>query len=109
MWNANFFIVNFLVGSHTIFTSGTFCLFAAFVLNTLQSAAVAGPKRLSSVTYKQLNLSLVGAGGWMLLGMAWSAYIGLQALPVLLPYALIGSSLVAVGYTGYRTGAAYKP
>ena len=41
-WNANFFIVNYLIGSSTILACGTFCLFGAFILNALQSAAVAG-------------------------------------------------------------------
>eukprot|EP00667_Euglena_gracilis_P008333 EG_transcript_8440 len=109
LWQANFFIVNYLVGSSTVFTSGSFCVFLAVVMNALQAAAVAGPKRLSSDTYKQLNLSCLASGLWMLLAMAGTLSIGFSDAFTFLVWSAISLGLVAVGGAGYMAGSDYKP
>eukprot|EP00668_Euglena_longa_P039379 GGOE01050708.1.p4 GENE.GGOE01050708.1~~GGOE01050708.1.p4 ORF type:complete len:120 (+),score=38.24 GGOE01050708.1:504-863(+) len=109
LWKANFFIVNYLIGSSTVFTSGSFCTFLAVVMNALQAAAVAGPKRLSSDTYKQLNLSCLASGLWMLFALADTLSLGFSDIPTFILWSVIGVGVMLVGGAGYMVGRSYKP
>jgi hypothetical protein len=109
VWQSSFFIYNYLVGSSTIVTSGSFCLMLAIVANVLQAAAVAGPKRLASDTYKQLNVGCIASGFWMLGSIVGTLAFGYAGPFTVAVWTLLGAGLVATGWVGHHIGATYQP
>ena len=95
------------IGSHTIITFGGFCFLLFFLFHVLQSAAAAGPKRLSSATYKELNLAGALASAIMICGVL--ASIGMGFTGTLLAWAALlqcGGALVACS-AGFWIGHTY--
>ena len=92
------------IGSHTIFTFGAFTSLLVFVFHTLQSAAVAGDKRLASATYRKMNLACVVASALMAAGTAVSASMGFAGAVLSRTCILVSVCTAATCGTGLYRG-----
>ena len=74
----------------------------------MQSAAVAGRKRLSSDTYKKLNVAGILSSVAALVGMLWSAKMKCQVIWVFLTLGLYNVAQLAACAAGLYIGKTYK-
>mmetsp|Transcript_27464 Transcript_27464/g.76774 ORF Transcript_27464/g.76774 Transcript_27464/m.76774 type:complete len:123 (-) Transcript_27464:143-511(-) len=95
------------IGSHTIVTFGAFCLLIACVLNVLQAAAVAGPKRLSSRTYQEMNLSCALGSLIMFIGILVSISMGFTGTVLSWACLLLSPLVFGSCATGFWVGYKY--
>jgi len=110
-------LISFLFGKVTrevILEPHHFITFAALLaiqagtLHTLQSAAVAGEKRLSSDTYKKLNLGGILSAISALLGICWAAKMKCQVLWVFLTLGTYNLAQLAACAYGFFVGSTFK-
>ena len=78
------------------------------ILHTLQSAAVAGEKRLSSDTYKKLNFGIILSAISALMGIGWAAKMKCQVLWVFLTLGLYNIAQLIACCSGLYIGETYK-
>ena len=78
------------------------------VLYTLQTAAVAGEKRLSSETYKKLNLGTIMGSFCALAGFFWAAKMECRVVWVILTLGTYNLVQLSASAFGYYKGYTYK-
>ena len=87
----------------------TFCAISTLIPYLLvQSAAVAGRKRLSSDTYKKLNVAGILSAAAALVAIAWSAKMKCQVIWVFLTLGLYNVAQLAACSVGLYVGKAHK-
>merc|ERR1711904_766130 len=110
-------LLSFLFGKVTrevILEPHHFITFAALlaiqggILHTLQSASVAGEKRLSSDTYKKLNLGSILSSISALVGICWAAKMKCKVLWIFLTLGLYNIAQLGAASTGFYIGKTYK-
>ena len=110
-------VLSYLFGKATmevILEPHHFITFAALLaiqggtLHTLQSASVAGEKRLSSETYKRLNLGVAVSAVSALVGILWAAKMKCHVLWVFLTLGLYNVAGLLASSWGYYVGNTYE-
>ena len=110
-------VLSFLFGraaGELILEAHHFITFAALltiqggVLHTLQSASVAGDKRMSSDTYKKLNLGVIVSSVSALVGIAWAAKMNCKVLWVFLTLGIYNVAQLAACSFGLYIGKTFK-
>ncbi|QDZ19661.1 hypothetical protein HOP50_03g21790 [Chloropicon primus] len=110
-------VLSFLFGKltgETILEPHHFITFAALlaiqggILHTLQTAAVAGEKRLSSETYRNLNLGVILSAISALMGIFWASTMKCQVLWVFLTLGVYNIAQLVACSSGFYLGKTYK-